>query len=420
MQDANAVLGAEMERVSPKIPVLFDRDGLFYATLEKIKGEVVSSRDMRQPLEISPGGAFRQFDTDDGDMGVGDGPKYDKALVNTVPLLHAIQWTLKAEWGTDDARKAVVNTFRNLLAKSMAEFRRNVDSLCVRGEGNGIMATISTVATAGGVDTYTLAAVGDGFGAKLIRKGNYYNIFSADLLTNRTAAGAVQCTYVDLANKIVKFAAVAGAIATDYIVIDGATSTPPVSIKGIQYNHSSASTGNWFGFDRSITPEIRANSVNAAAALTQPLPRLAINKIGDRIGIEQRQGSKLSAWMHPAQQSQYEALGYNAIQIIKEAKDEPLDLYFNDNMRMAGAPVKLSYSWDKTRIDFVDPSVWGRAEMHAPGFHTVDGRKIFPMRGASGGLKASQIFYLVCQFNPYVNNPAACSYIYALTVPSGY
>lgn len=420
MQTEAQLLGAEVERVVPKVPMLFERDNLFYATLEKRKGEVVSARDMRQPLELSPGGAFRQFDTENGDMGTGDGPAYDKALVNTVPLLQAIQWSTKAQWSTDDKRKAVVNTFRTLLAKSMSEFRRNVESLCSRGEGNGILATISNVATAGGVDTYTLGT--DGFGAKLIRKGNYVNVYSADLLTNRTAGGSVKVTYVDYVNKKIQVAAVAGAIATDLIVVDGVTGTPPVSIKGVQYNHNNASTGNWFGFDRSTTPEIIANGVNAGAALTLPLPRLAINKIGDRIGIENRNGKRLTAWMHPCQISQYEALGQgaNVMRIQKEAKDEALDLYFSDNMRMAGAPVKPSFCWDKTRIDFIDLDVWGRAEMKTPGFYEVDGRRIFEMRGTSGGLAASMIFYLVCQFNPYVNNPAACAYIYALTVPSGY
>jgi hypothetical protein len=106
--------------------------------------------------------------------------------------------------------------------------------------------------------------------------------------------------------------------------------------------------------------------------------------------------------------------------IQKSAKEESLNLYFGDGMQMAGAPVKTSYSWDKTRIDFVLNEVWGRAEMHPAGFYTVDGRKIFELRGASGGVKTSQIFYITASFNLFVNNPAACSYISGLTVPTGY
>jgi hypothetical protein len=106
--------------------------------------------------------------------------------------------------------------------------------------------------------------------------------------------------------------------------------------------------------------------------------------------------------------------------VVKSAKEEPLDLYFSENMRIAGAPLKISPSWDRTRIDFVDMDLWGRAELHKAGFYEVGDRRIFEMRGASGGLAASMIFYLVASFNLFVKLPAGCSYIKDLLFPSGY
>ena len=64
--------------------------------------------------------------------------------------------------------------------------------------------------------------------------------------------------------------------------------------------------------------------------------------------------------------------------------------------------------------------VWGRAEFHPAGFYEEEGRKIFELRGSSGGVAAASIFYLVASFNLFVDNPAGCSYIDGLTVPSGY
>jgi hypothetical protein len=415
------VLGAELERVSPKVSTLFERDSVFYANIEKRPTEVVSSRDMRVPLEISPGGLFGGFDPDGGDMGRGEGPTYDKAVVNTVPMKHAVEWTTKAQWATDDKRKAVVNSFRDLLAKSMAEFRRQVDSSCMTG-GDGVLATAVTVAinTPAGFDTLTCTGVGaDGFGARLLRKGQKVSFYSADLLTKR-AGGEMSIVYIDYPNKI--FRIVTGTVvpqATDKVVVSGPTSTPPVWLKGVPYHHNSASVGSWLGFDRAATPEIRANRVAAGAGLTMPLPRLALNKIGDRVGIDNR-GKRCTAWLHPCQKQAFEDIAQGLIFIPKQPKEEGFDPYFNDNMRMAGAPIKESYSWDKTRVDFVDNDVWGRAEMHAPGFYSVDGRKIFELRGASGGLAAAMIFYIVASFNLFVNNPAATAYIDTLTVPSGY
>jgi hypothetical protein len=89
-------------------------------------------------------------------------------------------------------------------------------------------------------------------------------------------------------------------------------------------------------------------------------------------------------------------------------------------MQMAGAPVKVSFCWDKSRIDFITRKLWKRAEIRPVGFYDVEGRRIFEARGASGGVATSQLFYLVAAFNLYLANPSVGSYISALTVPSGY
>ena len=412
------VVGTELERVLPKVPTLFDRDDVFYSSLEKRPVEVISSRDMRVPLELRPGGKFGYYDPDGGDLGRGDMPTFDKAIVNSVHLRHTVEFTTKTMWSTDNNRKAVINAFRHNLATAMKEFRRQVDSQAMT-DGTGTLGTITTVATAGGVDTYTMTT--DGFGARLLRFGQNVNVYSANLLTNRTAGGETTITFHDLANKTIKVTAVAGAIATDVIVASGLSATPPVGMLGVKYHDSNASTGTWLGFDRALTPEIRANRVNAnSSALTLPLPRLAINKIGDRVGMQYRK--RCTAWTHPAQQQAYEELGFNVIRIDKAAKEEGLDLYFNDNMRIAGAPLKTSYSWDRTRIDFIDLDVWGRAELHPPGFYQNpdNNQRVWEARGASGGVATSWMFYIVASFNIFMNNPAAASYIDSLAVPAGY
>jgi hypothetical protein len=187
----------------------------------------------------------------------------------------------------------------------------------------------------------------------------------------------------------------------------------------VPYHHSNASAGTWLGFSRSTTPEIRANRVNGGgAALTLPLPRIAINKIGNRVGIENNFNP--TAWLHPCQMQAYEEIGQLVSIIQKTAKEEGLNMYFGNNMQLAGASMKASYSWDKTRIDFIVDEVWGRGEILPIGFYTTDGRKIFEIRGASGGVAAAEIFYMVVGMQTFVSNPAACSYIDTLAVPVGY
>ena len=412
------VVALELEKVLPKVPTLFDREGVFYAALEKRPVEVVSNRAMRIPLEIRPGGSPGHFDPDGGDLGRGDAPTFDKATISPVYTLYRVEVTTLSQWATDDRRKAVLNSFRQILAKSMSEYRRFIDSLCMTA-GNGVLGTITTVTTAAGVDTYNCST--DGYGVRLMRYGMTINVYNSTLTTNRTLGNEVKISFYDLVNKNISVPSVAGATAGDKLVAQGLSATPPVSILGVPYHDSNASTGTWMGFDRSVTPEIIANRVNGNSAfLTLPLPRLAINKIGDRVGMDNI--GRLQAWMHPCQVQAYEQLGFLVTQMNSTGEGKGLDLYFGGSMQMAGAPVKKSYSWDKTRIDFIGLDVWGRGVIQEPGFYKPEGtdRYIFEIRGASGGLAMSNIFYIAAGFNVFMNNPAGASYIDTLKVPSGY
>ena len=409
------VLGTEMERVRTTIPVLFDREGTFFAAIQK-RGdvEVVSARQMRIPQELRPGGKFGYWNPDGGDLGRGGASKYDKAVISVQHLRFAVEWTTLAQWVTDDKKKAVINTFQRNLASAMSEFRRHLDAQSV-GAGDGVVGTVETV-TAAATDTYLLDS---SFGAKLVRFGQDINIYSSDLLTNRTVGAEKTITYHSIADRTIKALTTAGVVAGDKIVVSGLSATPPVGIKGVLYHHSNASTGTWLGYDRSTTPEIRANRVNAgSSSFSLPLARLAVNKAADRVG-EDNVG-ELQAWMHACQVDSYEQLGQLVTMITQTGESKGLDRYFGGAFTMAGCPVKKSYNWHKQRIDFVSMKYWGRGETKPIGYYEVDGRKIWEVRSSDGGVNSSNLFYLVSSFDLFVTNPAGCSYIDTLTIPTGY
>jgi hypothetical protein len=409
------VAGLELERVIPKVRVLFERDDKFYANIKKRDVEKISNRQMRVPLELRPGGSFQYFNADGGDLGRGGGPTFDKAVLTSVFVSENIEYTKLTEWSTDDERKAVTNAVRRLTATALDELRRQLDAQMMQS-GDGVIGVVSANSTAGGVDTYTLGT--DGFGARLVRFGQTVQIFDTTLATLR---GSGVITKWDVENKTIDVTpAIAGITNGDKLVTNGiASPTALPALYGVPYHHSNASTGTWLGFSRSATPEIRANRVNAAsAALTLPLPRLAMNKIGNRVGIDNT--FKPTAWMHPCQMQAYEEIGQLVSIIQKMAKEESLNMYFGEGMQMAGASTKASFNWDKTRIDFIVDEVWGRGEILPIGFYTTDGRRIFEIRGPSGGVATAEIFYMVVGMQTFVTNPAACAYIDALAVPSGY
>lgn len=415
----DSVLPAEIERVIPLTEDIYEIEDTFYSTIDKDPNvEKISARDMRIPLKLRPGGYFGHFNPNGGGLGRGSGTTYDKAVIGTVNLRYACELTKSAQWSTDMDRKAVVNAFQKLVADSMPQFRSDTDKLCMQA-GTGVLGTVSGVSTSGGVDTVTLNT--DGFGAMLLRFGLKVNVYDSTLVTNRTAAGEPEITFYDPYNKVIKLTpAVTNITPTDFIVVSGLSGANPVSLYGVPYHNSNASTGTWLGLSRVTTPEIRSTGINAAGALQLPHARLAINLMMNRIGQGPTKKLKLKAWMNPAQKQAYEELGQLVSIIQKNPSDENLDLYFGDGMQMAGAPVKTSIHWDRTRIDFLIDTFWGRAEMHAPSFYEEGGRRFFEARDPSGGVATSTMFYLTASWNLFCKNPASAAYIYGLTSPSGY
>ncbi len=144
---------------------------------------------------IDEGGDFAHFDPDGGDLGLGDAQTYDVATLQVAFLRQAIQWTKKAEWSTDDRRKAIVDVIRTLTSKGMAEFRRNLNSLSMTA-GNGTLATINTVSTTTITnDTLALDGSTDGYNAKLLRYGLRVNIYDSTLATQRTTGTLPKIKY---------------------------------------------------------------------------------------------------------------------------------------------------------------------------------------------------------------------------------
>lgn len=414
-QTETDVVATELEKVRKALPVLYEWEDTFFAGVEKKNVEEISNRDMRIPFKKRPGGYFGQYDPDGGDLGRGSGGVFDKFVVNTQHFRIASEYTLKSNWSTDSPRKAIVDTVKDLTADSMKEFRRAIDAL-YHTDGTGALATVTSF-----TGTNEITCNDGHYGVKLLRQGQKVNVFSADLLTNRTAAGPRTITAYDLVEQTITLsgAAIAGLAATDKIVVEGATTTPPVSLKGIPYYANSASTGTILGIDRATNPEVRASSVDAGGGgFALPYARRALNLVGDRLGKKNMKSFK--AFMHPCQKQAYEEAGQQISIIQKQAKQEGLDLYFGDLMQMAGATVEDDFKWDMARIDFMDQKNWGRGDLKAIDFLKIGGRQLYEVRSSDGGVAAAVLFYIVMSTQAFVDNPAELSYIENLAIPTGY
>jgi hypothetical protein len=403
---ANAnVIALQLEKVRDKVPLLYERDDILLTMIQQ-RGDIqkVSSRNMRLPLQVNPGGKAGSYNADGGDLGRGSGTQYDVAQVSPIFFRFAIEITKLVEYATDGKERAVENAAKREVANGMRQFRAFLDKL-IQTAGNGVLGTISSVAGT----TFTMTVP---YGAALVYPGQTIQIYDTTLTTNRNIAASVVTTVQSAdpitTQQITVDNVPTGTVASDVIVHDGLSGAQPVSLFGIKYHQNNATTGTWLNLNRATYPVIlQTPRVNAGnAALTPANVRLAINKVRKALGINHL--SKLIAYMAVEQEHAWENLGITVSQIIKEGGSgggNDLDLLFTGRKTMSGIPIKSSVNADQTRVDFLDLSHWGRAVLKDIDFYEVNGNTVFPIYGASGGISAAYIFYFDTAFQLWSDSP---------------
>ncbi len=414
-QMANAqTVALQLEKVRDKLPQLYERDDILLTMIQQ-RGDVdkVSSRNMRLPLQIRPGGKAGSFNADGGDLGRGSGTTYDVAQVTPIFFNMAIEITKLLEYATNTPEKAIENAAKREVKNGMAQFRSFLDKV-LQTNGNGVLGTVSSVSGTTLNLVKPPGAIGFFFNQTI-------QVYDSTLTTNR---GTANVTLVDPFNSLITVDSVpGGTVATDVLVHSGLTGASPVSLFGIKYHQSSAVTGTWLNLNRATYPvELATPRVNGNnAALTPGVVRLAINKVRKALGVNQV--GKLIAYTSLEQEHAWEQLGVTISQIIKEGaggRASDLDLLFTGEKTMAGVPIKSSINANASRVDFLDLAHWGRAVMQDIDYYDVGGQTVFPIYGTSGGLAAAYIFYFVTGFQVWNDSPRSGAYIDNLAIPSGY
>ncbi|MGB6431182.1 MAG: hypothetical protein WBF06_11385 [Candidatus Acidiferrales bacterium] len=420
MQNAQTI-AIQLEKVRDKVPLLYERDDVLL-TMIQARGDVerVSSRNMRIPLQVNPGGAAGAYNPDGGDLGRGSGTTYDVAQISPVFFRFAVEISKLVEYATNNKEKAIENAVKREVANGMKQFRAFLDKV-IQTAGNGVLGTIGSLSGS----TFTMNVPP---GAALVYVGQVIQIYDPTLTTNRNIAANVTTTVLEAdpitTQTIVVDNVPTGTTANDVIVHDGLSGAQPVSLYGVPYHQNNATTGTWLNLNRATYPQQLATPrVNAGnSALVPGYVRLAINKVRKALGIAQL--GKLIAYTSVEQEHAWENLGITISQVIKEGgsggRASDLDLLFTGRKTMSGVPIKSSINANQTRIDFLDLSHWGRAVMKDIDFFEVGGQTVFPIYGASGGVSAAFIFYFDTGFQLFADSPRSGAYIDTLARPSGY
>src|SRR3989449_11224556 len=130
MSNSQAV-ALQLEKVRDKIPLLYERDDILLAMIQQ-RGDVekVSSRNMRLPLQLVPGGKAGSYNPDGGDLGRGSGTTYDVAQVTPIFFKFAVEITKLLEYATTAREKAIENAAKREVANGMRSEERRVGKEC--------------------------------------------------------------------------------------------------------------------------------------------------------------------------------------------------------------------------------------------------------------------------------------------------
>src|SRR5580765_4296320 len=100
MQNTQTI-ALQLEKVRDKVPLLYERDDVLLSMIQQ-RGDVekISSRAMKLPLQVNPGGKAGSYSADGGDLGRGSGTSFDFATVSPIFYRFAIEITKLVEYAT--------------------------------------------------------------------------------------------------------------------------------------------------------------------------------------------------------------------------------------------------------------------------------------------------------------------------------
>jgi hypothetical protein len=154
MQTNIQSIALQVEKVRKNVPTAYEQEARPPRHDQDKRGDVIdaSTRNIRLPILVRPGGKFSQGTADFDDMGRGSGSTWDVGTLSTLQLRWAFEVSKLAEYATKGNDKAIENVAVREVAEAMKMFKRFLD--CVyQTPGNGQLDTISSISGT----TYTVS-----------------------------------------------------------------------------------------------------------------------------------------------------------------------------------------------------------------------------------------------------------------------
>jgi hypothetical protein len=424
-------LEANIEKVRNKLQDYFESSDQISGLIGK-GGEVetISQKLYRIPIRLFRGGSYQKYNADAGDMGSGSGMKINKLTAGYIYSDYVVEVSEESIDTTSKPGQAVVNVFAKQLNEAMDEMKV-YDDIAFHGDGSGKLTNSSSLYSSGawsGGDSMTFAGATDYLGIGKLREGMVVSVFDTLGTTKRvTSVIPLQIDHIDYTNKVVYFnGTITDGATTDILTFANLTAplTGDSFRHGLYYANDATTTNYYLGQLKSTIPQLVPTVINASSSLTFQHGLLGLDGI-----IARRDASVVKGLIgiaHMSQRASVHSLGIALNTIFRTDKAQkstdlmPSNIGYEETFDYCGITCHLSKRQDRSRFDFTNPKVWGRAQLFDTKFHDVGGKTVFESRMSTGNLKAARHFIIKQAYDFVCFDPGANFYISNVTLPSGY
>lgn len=446
------VVAAQIERVRNKLQPIFESSSEVAGMIKKAGGDKVEvSRYLyRIPLQQYRGGNFHKYNADGGSLGIGTGMSITSLQAGYITTVRSYRVTDEEKDTSSSSTQSVVNVFQKTLADAMTEAQID-DDITLHTDGTGILTGASSATN--GTTTITFAGASDTLGINRLREGMCVDAWDATGATKRVPTSGTAPTFItsiDYTNKIVTLSqSIASLTVTDILAFPaldvygpstlvsfsstwpggGLTNGPGLTgdsfRHGIYYANDATTSNYYLGKLKSTIPQLLATRVNASSsAFTFGMVLQGLDAVTQRRDKDATKG--LKGICHMKQRQAIFQIGVNISNIYLKGGESggkmsdlmPNNIEYTDSFDLCGIPTMLSKRQYTDRIDFFNPSLYGRAQTHDIRFKTVSGKTVFEVRGSDGTISASTEFHIEQAFDFVCYDSGTGFYVDSLAVPA--
>lgn len=411
-----AAIATQKEYVVPKLEKLALAGSRLWKHFKlNTKIKPISNRPARIPLQPLTAGKFRVGQFDGGDLGLGSGPQTVPATVSCVSFVQASQWTAQAEYTTDSDEKAIEDYVALLQSQQTETMSGYMDAL-LQTDGSNTLDTV--VSVAGQVVTVNNPnAFQDNqdidFYSNLIDQGGAFlgtqTILSVDAIN-------VQLTFVG--------ALPGGVVAGTRMLVSGSAGVSNSGLNGLRALNVAGNTGTYLNIQKSVYPgKFSVPNFNAPGTLTPSLVRAVEALIELSLGVQKGEEANLTPHCNVDMAAAWEnnSLLVQRVDFANLRGDESEDLLKKRRMRTIGGREAIINERAKPGfIDWIALEHWFQVQSKALSLYDVKGQVVFPTYGASGGVSASMLMYLVIMLQIASVQPRLNAYLSGVTIPKFY